>query len=161
MKKLKTKICFYCKGRKPISQFYKNSVTNDGYGSYCKICNSKLGKIYKEKRKQKQIYDRPGRGKHRVAVSMKNQLLIEQRCKKFLMGFAEQWAYSPPSGYVSEWLDDFLASDFHYVCLSDENGTYIGSKTIAKRLKTSVNVANIFDRKYHKNVKKNIKNRKL
>lgn len=41
MNALDTKICSKCKVEKPLSEFQKSSINNDGYQNYCKICNSK------------------------------------------------------------------------------------------------------------------------
>jgi len=36
-----TKTCCHCKEIKPLSEFYKNRSTEDGYSGYCKVCHRK------------------------------------------------------------------------------------------------------------------------
>lgn len=45
----KTKQCTQCGSIKPITEFYKNSCTSDGYRAYCKECSKKINKRWRTK----------------------------------------------------------------------------------------------------------------
>lgn len=48
-----SKVCTKCGIEKPLTEFYKNKQSKDGYRFYCKACNSIQGKISYGKRKAK------------------------------------------------------------------------------------------------------------
>lgn len=48
-----TKICSKCKIKKPLKEFVNNKSNPDGKSYYCKICNQKIQKIYKNKNQDK------------------------------------------------------------------------------------------------------------
>lgn len=53
-----TKKCSHCKKIKPISEFYKNRVTKDGFSNQCKICCIKNQKLYRQSPKGKAVQKR-------------------------------------------------------------------------------------------------------
>lgn len=49
------KKCTVCKQIKPLSEFYKNCTTKDGYRNECKICHSKYTKKYFQTKRGKEV----------------------------------------------------------------------------------------------------------
>lgn len=47
------KRCYHCNNVKSISEFAKHSKNKDGYQSWCKSCNTKFQKEYREKAVEK------------------------------------------------------------------------------------------------------------
>ncbi len=41
------KVCKHCNKKLPLSDFYRNRTTKDGYECYCKECKNELTKTYK------------------------------------------------------------------------------------------------------------------
>jgi hypothetical protein len=55
---MKTKICFKCKKRKPLTDFYKHSEMKDGYLNKCKECARRdVSLNYSRNRKYYQEYE--------------------------------------------------------------------------------------------------------
>ncbi|MBA7705961.1 hypothetical protein ES703_114803 [subsurface metagenome] len=79
------KQCSKCKKIKPLSQFYKNSNSRDGYGYYCRECASKYGKEYRREsfseRKRNQKYHQIN--EKRNWEKDKNKLKRCTRCDNF------------------------------------------------------------------------------
>ena len=51
---MKTKKCRHCGKELPVSEFYTNKTTKDGYGPYCKECAKKIRQENRMKAKQRQ-----------------------------------------------------------------------------------------------------------
>jgi hypothetical protein len=72
---IKKKICLSCELEKSINKFTKNSSKQDGRDIYCKVCNSKAGKEYYEKNKEKILNNQNKyrlENKDKIAIKNKN-----------------------------------------------------------------------------------------
>lgn len=52
---MKTKICFKCKTKKPLSDFNKDKGRRDGRGPYCRICHNKVQRKNYQENKEKNV----------------------------------------------------------------------------------------------------------
>lgn len=84
---METKICFKCGKEKPISKFYKDKKSKDGYGYYCKECQSKMAKEYYhnnlEKFKEYRINNRGKISQHQKEYYQNNAELLKEKGKKY------------------------------------------------------------------------------
>lgn len=53
------KTCTSCKTPRPLSEFFKNPNTKDGYGSQCRTCD-KAGRVLKSRDKKRRLVDALG-----------------------------------------------------------------------------------------------------
>ena len=49
------KVCSWCKKKKPYSEFYPNKITSDGYGSWCKRCDTQNRREQRQENKKKLV----------------------------------------------------------------------------------------------------------
>ena len=81
MEEIKTKICQCCGKELPITEFYKNSVTKDGFEPYCKTCKAESNKMCYEKRKQlrtqiKELQEQNEELRQRIIVNREKNLTL-------------------------------------------------------------------------------------
>jgi hypothetical protein len=80
------KICTVCKENKELTEFYKWSLSKDGYQHRCKKCDDKAVKAYRKKHRERFLTNmRKANLKHKYGITIEDyeHMLKEQnyRCK--------------------------------------------------------------------------------
>lgn len=107
-KKEETKVCSHCKQEKPVSMFYKSSVTKDGYRPQCIECSRESAKQSQQRvRMRRKAADetekelKENKTYRKLSLVEKKQLLLQLRSDKPLSAYhpRELFEYLQSLGY--------------------------------------------------------------
>ncbi len=111
---METKVCKHCGRELPLSDFYTNSKTKDGYATYCKVCSNAISVEYARKRRERKKAE--AKENERIEFEKKYKIYTNKDLAKFTP--RELILELKARGYVGTLLFEEVIVNKHFIDLS-------------------------------------------